>query len=181
MFVPSETKAFDKYRDFNQYDPYFKEYSKRYFGPSFEWRYFKSQAIVESRLDPEAESHDGAAGIMQLLSKTFTHVRKENPNIKDDLWNPRWNIAAGIYYDYILWEVWKAERSFEERVRFMFGSYNAGKEAILTAQEIAIDRGLNPLLWNSIVQTLPEVNGGDGSEETIFYVRTIMKVMKELK
>ena len=44
----------DKWTD--KYDRHFKKYSKRYFGPHFEWRWFKSQGIAESNLKPDATS-----------------------------------------------------------------------------------------------------------------------------
>ena len=31
-----------------RYDPTFRKYSRRYFGPAFDWRYFKAQGFAES-------------------------------------------------------------------------------------------------------------------------------------
>jgi membrane-bound lytic murein transglycosylase F len=67
-----------------------------------DWRYFKAQAVAESRLRKKARSHDGAIGIMQILPETFKYIRSKNPSIPDDPWNPEWNIAAAIYYDRLL-------------------------------------------------------------------------------
>jgi soluble lytic murein transglycosylase-like protein len=49
-----------------RYDPTFRKYTKRYFGPAFDWRLFKAQAIAESNLNVGARSPVGARGIMQL-------------------------------------------------------------------------------------------------------------------
>ena len=50
---------------------------------------------------------------------------------------PKWNIAAGIYYDRAIWKLWKAKRPFMDKLAFMFGAYNAGKGNIIKAQKIA--------------------------------------------
>jgi len=92
----------------NKYDGYFKKYTKRYFGPGFEWRWFKAQGIAESNLNNEAESWVNARGIMQIIPKTFHEIKKKKPSFVD-VNEPRWNIAAGIYYDYQLYQKWKAE------------------------------------------------------------------------
>jgi membrane-bound lytic murein transglycosylase F len=43
-----------------RYDELFKKYGKRYFGPGFDWRLFKAQAMAESNLSQTARSHCGA-------------------------------------------------------------------------------------------------------------------------
>jgi hypothetical protein len=40
--------AFDELVGNRTYDRYFKQYAARYFGPDFDWRIFKAQAIAES-------------------------------------------------------------------------------------------------------------------------------------
>lgn len=171
--------TFHRYGDVDRYDPYFKRYSARYFGADMDWRYFKAQAIAESRLRKKAHSHDGAIGIMQILPETFKYIRSKNPSIPDDPWNPKWNIAAAIYYDRLLWDVWKAERSRKERLKFMFGSYNAGRQAILQAQQIALQSDLEATRWEAIEKTLSRVLG-DASQETIQYVADIFVIYDAL-
>ncbi|MDH3559685.1 MAG: transglycosylase SLT domain-containing protein [Gammaproteobacteria bacterium] len=87
------------------YDVHFKKYAKHYFGPNFDWRWFKAQAVAESGLKPNAKSKSGARGIMQILPSTFSEIQKKNPHLKD-MDSPRWNIAAGIYYDRLLYKRW---------------------------------------------------------------------------
>lgn len=102
LSLPFQTIGLENYGRIAKYGKHFIKYSKKYFGPHFDWRYFKAQAIVESRLRPDARSENGAVGIMQLLPKTFNQVAERNPEIKDDICHPRWNIAAAIKYDKIL-------------------------------------------------------------------------------
>ncbi|MFQ5959947.1 MAG: transglycosylase SLT domain-containing protein [Candidatus Methylomirabilales bacterium] len=180
LLVPYHAHAFERYNRVAKYDQYFSKYSKRFFGPGFDWRYFKAQAIAESRLRAQARSRVGAVGVMQIMPKTFDEIKRKNPTIKGSREQPRWNIAAGIYYDRTLWKAWKAKRSLQDRLKFMFGSFNAGKGNIIKAHKIAKKKGLNRKLWKSIEQTLPQVTGRH-SKETIGYVNKISKIKEVLR
>ena len=179
IWSPLPSKAFERYNGVKKFDPYFSKYTKRYFGPGFDWRIFKAQAVAESRLQAGATSHVGAKGIMQIMPRTFKEILKKNPTIKGTRAQPRWNIAAGIYYDRQLWNTWKAKRPFQDRLNFMFGSYNAGKMNIIKAQKLAEGSGQNPNLWQAIESELPEVTGKN-SRETIGYVNKIGKIREVL-
>jgi membrane-bound lytic murein transglycosylase F len=109
----------------DNYDAIFIKNTKHYFGPGHDWRWFKAQAIAESGLDPGAKSKAGAVGIMQILPATWREIQEDNPHLKD-ITSPRWNIAAGIYYDRLLFKRWKSPPDDSERLLFAFGSYNAG-------------------------------------------------------
>lgn len=171
--------AFDRYNRVKKFDPYFSKYTKRYFGPAFDWRHFKAQAVAESRLQADAQSRVGAVGVMQIMPRTFAEIRRKHPAIKGTRYQPRWNIAAGIYYDRQLWNTWKAERSFSDRLNFTYGAFNAGKGNIIKAQKAAARDGLNPNLWISIEKKLPAVTGKH-SRETIGYVEKIESITEVL-
>ena len=115
-----------------KYDRHFRKYSKRYFGPLFDWHWFKSQAIAESGLNPKAESHVGARGLMQIMPATFEEINGKIPHYME-LDEPRWNIAAGIYYDRSLYKKFK-ESSEQEKMYLALASYNAGYGRILKAR-----------------------------------------------
>lgn len=180
ILTPLQVQAFERYNRVVKYDSYFSKYSKRYFGVNFDWLYFKAQAVAESRLKAKAKSRAGAVGVMQIMPRTFEEISRKNPSIKGNREQPRWNIAAGIYYDKIIWKAWKEDHSFQDRINFMFGSYNAGRGNILKAQRIAKKEGLKTNLWMSIEKALPKVTG-KRSEETIDYIRTIRKIKGVLK
>lgn len=170
---------FTHFRERGCFDKYFKHYTEQYFGPHFDWLYFKAQAIAESRLHPDARSPKGALGLMQILPSTFQEITLNNEDIHGKIIDPRSNIAAGIYYNRILWNAWSADRAFKERLNFMFASYNAGRGNILRAQQLAVERSLNPYVWTSIARTLPAVTG-NSSRETIAYVDRVHKIKKAL-
>ncbi len=180
LLIPYHAQAFERYNRVVKYDKYFSKYSKRYFGPNFDWRYFKAQAVAESRLKATAKSRTGAVGIMQIMPKTFKEITRKNPSIRGTRRQPRWNIAAGIYYDRTLWKAWKGKRPFQDRINFMFASFNAGKGNIIKAQRVAKKKGLNRNLWGSIEQTLPQVTGRH-SKETIGYIEKINKIKGVLR
>jgi len=161
-----------------KYDRYFRKYSKRYFSAGFDWKWFKAQAIAESQLKKTAESGKSAKGIMQLLPSTFSYIKEKNPELKS-IFDPRWNIAAGIYYDSTLWEFWSSDRPFTDRLNFMFASYNAGKGRILKAQRLAKQRGKNTQKWASIAAVSPFVKAWR-QQETLSYLKKIDNYKKNL-
>ena len=163
------------YEHVTTYDGYFRKYSKRYFGVAFDWTQFKAQAVAESRLDPAATSSVGATGLMQIMPRTFEDIRRRNKAIRGGRSSPRWNIAAGIWYDRQQFNVWEAPRPLNDRIKFMFGSYNAGRRSIIRAQAIARQQGLDPNLWRSIESSLSQVTGRR-SLETLTYVDRIDEI-----
>jgi membrane-bound lytic murein transglycosylase F len=148
-----------------KYDPHFRKYAKHYFGPGLDWQWFKAQAIAESGLNPKAKSANGARGIMQILPSTYREIQEKNPHLQD-MDSPRWNIAAGIYYDRMLYKRWKSPPPGSERLYFAFGSYNAGYSRIKSTYE-----RINPptAAWKHVE---PHVPG-----QTRHYVRRIRRLM----
>ena len=172
--------AYERFNRSTEFDPHFSKYSKRYFGVGFDWRYFKAQGIAESGLREAARSPVGAVGIMQVMPATFEDIRRRNPLITGALTQARWNIAAGVWYNRQNFTIWKASRPFEDKLKFMFGSYNAGRGSVLRAQRLALSDGLDGTLWSSIEARLSAVTGRH-SRETLGYVRRIFEVKPVLK
>jgi len=159
-----------------KYDTYFRKYTKRFFGAGFDWKWFKAQAIAESNLKEDAKSWVNAKGIMQLMPRTFHEIKKKNPSFVD-IDEPRWNIAAGIYYDNKLYGKWKARRPFVDKMSFTFASYNAGFTNIMKAQRVCKKGGLNENLWHNIKQVASKVRGGR-HRETLGYVDKIITMVE---
>jgi membrane-bound lytic murein transglycosylase F len=162
-----------------RYDDHFRKYSKRFFGIGFDWTLFKAQAIAESGLNPDAKSSVGAKGLMQLMPSTFQDVQSANPAFAD-IDDPKWNIAAGIYYDRLLWKKWDDGRDNENLLNFIFGSYNAGLGTIRSAEKIASQKNLDSKQWKHIEEIAPSVPKWR-HEETLNYVKRIKKYHEGLK
>ena len=154
----------------DEYDDAFRTYTKRFFGPTHDWRLFKAQGMAESDLVPTAKSRVGARGIMQLMPATFAQIRKARPEFRS-IEDPRWNIAAGIMHDRYLWTLYPRLPD-EERQRFMFAAYNAGEGTIRRAQGVAQARQLDAGRWEHIETIAPAVQRWR-YRETLGYVRRI--------
>ncbi len=160
----SERLPVDSVRWSDAYDSEFRKYTKRYFGPYYDWRWFKAQAIVESNLRPEVKSHRGAVGLMQILPATFAEIRTLNPNFSS-LREPRWNIAAGIYYLRSLYRKWNVP-SEQDRLYLALASYNAGYARM---RRVYLRTPKPVESWEAVKQLAPE--------ETRDYVQRIRRLM----
>ncbi len=155
----------------DRYDDTFRKAAKRSFGPAFDWRVFKAQGMAESNLDPAARSRVGARGLMQLMPNTYREIASANADL-DLINDPELNIEAGIAYDRRLWLRWEKDSIADDRHRFMFASYNAGRGTLLSAQRRARERRLDPRQWKNIEQIAASVPRWR-HRETLDYVRKI--------
>ena len=171
--------GFAQQADRDRYDDVFRKYSKRFFGVGFDWEYFKAQGLAESGLDPSAVSRVGARGIMQLMPGTYALIKSRRTDM-GEIEDPEWNIAAGIMHSRGLWLRWNDNPNTEERLRFMFGSYNAGEGTILRARSVARMEQLDERAWQNIESVAPKVQRWRYTE-TLPYVRKIENNHAKLK
>jgi len=164
----AEARAVKKISE--RYDPTFRKYTKRFFGPAFDWKYFKAQGFAESGLKANAQSWVGARGVMQLMPSTYHDIASHRPEF-GTIDQPEWNIAAGIMHDHYLWQLWSNSIPEAERHHFMFASYNAGEGTITRALAAAKAKNGDPV-WSSVEQIAPTVQRWRYSE-TLGYVRRI--------
>jgi membrane-bound lytic murein transglycosylase F len=162
-----------------EYDEYFRKYAKHYFGVGADWSWFKAQAVAESNLNPDARSFAKARGVMQLMPATYAELQKKNPDI-GNIEDPRWNIAAGIYYDRQLWIRLQDLLAEDERRRFMFGAYNAGPTTIRRARAMARAEGHADQEWRGVVTVAPRVTQWR-HQETLNYVSRIEAIKGRIK
>ena len=142
-----------------EYDKHFRKYTKRYFGAGFDWRWFKSQGVAESGLRNHVVSKAGAVGIMQILPSTYADIHKKSPYLSSGtLSDPRWNIAAGIFYDNILYKRWLktlGRSSTENDLYMTFASYNAGHGKISRVLKKAKKQTGDVEGWEDIKHQVP--------------------------
>lgn len=161
----------------NRFDTHFRKYSKRFFGPTHDYRWWKSQAVIESALKPNAVSPVGARSLMQVMPRTWDEIIRKHKFIEDDPFNPRWAIAAGISYDKYLWDMWSAKRTFNDRMSIVFASYNGGAGNVLRAQRKCIAEGDTDCnTWAQISARASKIATWR-YEESLNYVKRIMKLM----
>ena len=160
----------------DRYDPMFRKYTKRYFGPAYDWRVFKAQGMAESGLDTAAQSRAGARGIMQLMPSTFRAIKSHAPDLVS-IDDPEWNIAAGIQHNRALWRMWEEAATPLDHRQFMFASYNAGRVTILRAQRVARLSRLDPRVWSSIEAVAIRVRRWR-QRETLGYLRKIETLLE---
>jgi len=160
----------DRWTD--KYDNLFRKYTKHYFGPHIDWHWFKAQAIVESSLKSKVKSNKGAVGLMQILPSTYDEIRDDLPYLAD-ITQPRWNIAAGIFYDRKLYRRWKDKGEFQTQdlPALTFGSYNAGFGRMLRAVSRAKRKNDKVARWEQVEPYAPK--------QTRDYVQRIHQLMAD--
>jgi membrane-bound lytic murein transglycosylase MltF len=150
-----ELPSVDSHHWTRNYDSQFKKWSKRYFGPNFDWRWFKAQAIAESGLKRNAKGPTGSLGVMQIQPGTYRDIKKKNPHFLS-INDPEWNIAAGIYYNHQMYRQWADRVPMPDRLAFMFASYNASYDRIRRAAERAAKAGRSESNWADVAKYVPK-------------------------
>jgi len=101
---------------------------------------------------------------MQIMPDTFKEINDKNPHFAE-VDKPRWNIAAGIYYDRLLYRKFPTTPE-QDRLYLALASYNAGYGRILNAsRKLQTD---SPL-WQEVKPYMPR--------ETRAYVNRIKTLM----
>ena len=174
------------------YGPVIKTYSD-----GFDWRLILALIRQESRFSPEAVSHKGAFGLMQIMPVTGKEVSLvlgiENMSL------PKNNIRGGIFYLRSMYNRFEAADE-TERLKLSLAAYNAGLGRVFDAQGVAAYFNESPYEWRSVRDALPLLSKryytlhrsvwnrekprfgwfGD-SEETIAYVESIMEYYDEYR
>ena len=129
----------------SRYSPFIKVAAKKH---GFDWRLIAAQIYQESHFNPWAKSRSGARGLMQLLPST---ARSLGVN---DIHNPVENINAGVRYLKKLYEHFDSVEG-DDRLLIAIAAYNIGQGHIYDARKLAIQKNLDPNLWESLEETLP--------------------------
>ncbi|MCQ2333603.1 MAG: transglycosylase SLT domain-containing protein [Paludibacteraceae bacterium] len=126
--------------------PYYAVFERLAPTIGWEWSMLAAVAWNESHFNPQAKSHVGARGIMQLMPKT---ARRFGLNDSTML-IPEDNIRAGVEYIRYLQDKWSFISNMEEQTKFVLASYNAGPGFIFEARREAKAHGGNPYVWHDV-------------------------------
>ena len=152
---------------FNASADYFRSFADQY---ELDWLFLIAQGYQESRLDPNAKSHAGALGIMQVLPSTASD---RNVGI-DQIETMENNIHAGAKYMRFLIDRYFSDDEMDpmNQYLFAFAAYNAGPRRVAQMRRTAEERGLDPDIWFDNVESIAAQRIG---RETVQYVSNIFK------
>ncbi len=128
------------------YEPLIRRESQRY---GFDWRLIAAMMYQESHFDPDAVSHTGVQGLMQLTATTAGEVGVA------DRTDPRQSIRGGIKYLHMIHQRFDDIEDDADRMLFTLASYNIGYGHVRDAQQLAEEKGLDEDKWTSLRKTLP--------------------------
>ena len=169
------------------YDDILKKYA---ISCGWDWRLMAAQAYQESAFDPQAVSHMGAMGLMQLMPGTARDVGVS----QSEVFVPESNVRGAAKLIKQLNTHYAFITNADERINFILAAYNAGSGHVDDARALAQKYGKNPNVWLGNVDTFvlkmsdsqyynqPEVKYGyfRGSE-TYEYVNSIRARWGEYK
>jgi len=120
------------------FDDLLQRWGGRY---GFDWRLLAAQMFQESAFNPEATSHVGAYGLMQLMPGTADQMGIDG-------WKqPAGNIQAGTKYMAWVRDRFAGELRPEDRNWLSLAAYNAGVGHVYDARLLAEEAGLDPNRW----------------------------------
>ena len=135
------------------YEQLFKRYGQRFLAhipQNAKW--LSAQAWQESRHNPNAVSHAGAMGVMQIMPRTFAEISAVL-GVKCAAFNARCSIMFGAYYDSRMYRIWAGrDRTVAEVIPLMLSSYNCGAGCVINAQK----KANNARNWHELAQYLPK-------------------------
>lgn len=123
--------------------------AKRY---GFDWRLILAIVKQESQFTPDALSHKGARGLMQLMPVTGEEVARDLA--LQDIHRPDNNIRGGVYYLKTLYDLFEGVDE-PDRTKLALAAYNAGIGRVYDAQDLAAYLQEKPGSWQSIRDALP--------------------------
>jgi membrane-bound lytic murein transglycosylase F len=181
-------------KSLNRYGSMIKRYADQY---QMDWRLVLAMIRQESRFRPDALSHKGAFGLMQIMPVTQAELTDKLQ--VQELSSPYNNVRAGVFHLRALYRYF-GEATGDDRVRISLAAYNAGLGRIRDAQAVAVHLGWNPNSWDEIKTILPLLSrrygdlhrqvwsGGTptsgyfkNQKQTITYVENIMQYYDEYK
>jgi len=129
----------------SSYDKLFKKEAKKY---NMEWHIIGAIVQQESNFTPYIKGKGGAFGLMQFMPGTGKRYGVHAAS------SPESQIKAGMKKIVADFKLWNSIPDYQQRIKFVFATYNAGHSPIEKAQKRAIENGLNPLVWDNNVESV---------------------------
>lgn len=152
------------------YDELIEAATRKHLPENYDWRLWKAQLWAESRLDPNAMSSVGAAGIAQFMLPTWNEWAPKAGFPNSNRTDAEASIFTGAEYMAHLIDSWFWPRPDFDRYALAMSSYNCGMKNMLEAQSYQDDA----TLYAQIIQGLVNITGPK-SAETIGYVIKILE------
>lgn len=133
-----------------------------------DWRLILGLIRQESYFNPEAVSHAGAFGFMQIMPGTGAGLQKEL-NLQDTK-VPDNNLIAGIYYYAKL--VGSFEFTGEDKYKFALAAYNGGFGRVIDAMTIASYYDLDFHKWDNVKEMYPFLASNQDSVHALVWPNT---------
>lgn len=124
------------------YDDLFMKYAPT---SGMDWKLLAAIAYNESAFNPNATSHMGAMGLMQLMPSTARQYGASNP------YDPEQSVRASAKLIANLIAHYAAVPDPSERINFMVAAYNAGPGHVDDARRLAEKRGKDKNVWKDNV------------------------------
>src|SRR5207253_5183962 len=124
------------------YDDLLKQHANEL---NWDWRLLAAQTFQESRFKPDARSWAGAVGLLQLMPPTARQYGVQNPLDPED------NVRGAVKFLKWLDHYWLDRiPDNNERLKFIFASYNCGAGHVDDAQRLTEKYGGNLAAWDDV-------------------------------
>jgi membrane-bound lytic murein transglycosylase MltF len=124
-----------------------------------DWRLVIAIIRQESYFNPDAVSHAGALGFMQIMPRTGAGL--QNELALQDTRTPQNNLIAGIYYFASLAS--QFSEFGDERYKFALAAYNAGLGRVIDALTITDYLGKDYKQWENVKESYPLLSAKNDS------------------
>jgi hypothetical protein len=130
-----------------------------------DWRLVLAIIRQESYFNPDAVSHAGALGFMQIMPRTGQGLQNELS--LQDTRTPQNNLIAGIYYYASLAS--QFSEFGDERYKFALAAYNAGLGRVIDALTITAYMEKDYKLWDNVKESYPYLSSKSDSIHTLIW------------
>ncbi len=168
--------------EISPYDKLFRELSEE---QGNDWRLLCAMAYHESRFQPDAVSHCGARGILQVMpsvARQFDITTEQLSNVEDNIYVA--NRLMTLIDDMLRLP---ATTTAANRLKLTLAAYNCGIGRVADARRLAQHFGEDSTSWDVVANYLKKMNSAEyyelqavkygrftGAGQTLAYVRNVV-------